>query len=96
MEQQHLGRLGLILDPMSILLCYIDALFNNRGVCNSLAGGGSLFFMLAQAVDDPWDELSLVPGCPARDWVWATRQEVASQLLDNKPLSELAEQMLSN
>lgn len=49
--------------------------------------------MLAQVVDDPWDGQALVEGCPARDWVWATREEAAQRYLGPR-LGELAGRML--
>mmetsp|Transcript_7134 Transcript_7134/g.19174 ORF Transcript_7134/g.19174 Transcript_7134/m.19174 type:complete len:289 (-) Transcript_7134:274-1140(-) len=60
------------------------------------SGAGSIFFMLAQVVDDPWDELAFVPGSQARDWVWVTRDEAAAQYLGDERLSKLACKMLSS
>lgn len=53
-----------------------------------------MFFMLAQAVDDPWDEQELLPGSAAKDWVWATRDEVAAKVVD-QDMVRLAQKMLS-
>jgi len=56
-----------------------------------------MFFMLAQAVDDPWDEDQLQPGCPAKDWAWVTREEAVTKLFSkDKQLSSLAHKMLSS
>lgn len=54
-----------------------------------------MFFMLAQAVDDPWDEQSPVEGSGVKDWVWATRDEVASKIT-NVDYARLVEKMLAS
>lgn len=59
------------------------------------AGAGCLFFMLAQAVDDPWDEQALVPESSAKDWVWVTRKELASKMITDDRMVHLACRMLN-
>jgi hypothetical protein len=51
--------------------------------------------MLAQAVDDPWDEQALVPESSAKDWVWVTRKELASKMITDDRMVHLACRMLS-
>ncbi|GIL42575.1 hypothetical protein Vafri_540, partial [Volvox africanus] len=55
--------------------------------------GGKTFFMLAQAVDDPWG-LRLVEGSPAKDYAWVTKQELLSTYLSDARLRELIRKML--
>ncbi|GLI69204.1 hypothetical protein VaNZ11_013777 [Volvox africanus] len=54
---------------------------------------GKTFFMLAQAVDDPWG-LRIVEGSPAKDYAWVTKQELLSTYLSDARLRELIRKML--
>ncbi|GIL86979.1 hypothetical protein Vretifemale_15169 [Volvox reticuliferus] len=55
--------------------------------------GGKIFFMLAQAVDDPW-ALRLVEGSTAQDYAWVTKQELLTTYLSDARLRELVRKML--
>ncbi|KAG2442358.1 hypothetical protein HXX76_002444 [Chlamydomonas incerta] len=53
---------------------------------------GTAFFMLAQAVDDPWDT-QLLPGA-AQEFAWVTKQELLGSYLADARLRELVSKML--
>ncbi|GFR40799.1 hypothetical protein Agub_g1416 [Astrephomene gubernaculifera] len=55
---------------------------------------GTTFFMLAQAVDDPWD-IKLAEGASAREYAWVTKRELLSGgYLADARLRELLSKML--
>mmetsp|Transcript_38496 Transcript_38496/g.85718 ORF Transcript_38496/g.85718 Transcript_38496/m.85718 type:complete len:274 (-) Transcript_38496:31-852(-) len=57
-----------------------------------LPAGGSVFFMLAQVVGEPWS-MKLVPGTGAADHAWVTREEIGG-LVNDPRLQELVSRML--
>ncbi|KAG2498162.1 hypothetical protein HYH03_003919 [Edaphochlamys debaryana] len=54
---------------------------------------GTTFFLLAQAIDDPWD-VRLAAGAAASEFAWVTKQELLGSYLGDARMRELVAKML--